>query len=94
MNNPRAFVLAVRERHKLTQVELGRLMRRTSNYISMVERGDYVPSPSFLAHLELLDRILTVDPEYRTRGIMDEPTDEKTLRHLSGIQGCVIPVTP
>ena len=97
----------MRERYKLTQVELAERLGRRSNYISMIERGDYIPSQAFLNHLDLLDRsfaardhiaalrhsqpppsaeclaalealerILTVEPEYRKRGIIKESTED------------------
>ena len=58
MSNPRTWVREVRERYKLTQVELAERLGRRSNYISMIERGDYIPSQAFLNHLDLLDRSL------------------------------------
>lgn len=81
MDNPRTLVLTVRERHKLTQAELGRLMRRTGNYISMIERGDYVPSPSFMAHLALVDWILT-PPEERGPSPLDDPDPKLALPRM------------
>ena len=107
MSNPRTWVREVRERYKLTQVELAERLGRRSNYISMIERGDYIPSQAFLNHLDLLDRslaardyiatlrqsqpslsaeclaalealerILTVEPDYRKRGIIRKPSED------------------
>ena len=107
MINPRKWVREVRERYKLTQVELAERLGRRSNYISMIERGDYIPSQAFLNHLDLLDRslaardhiaalrhsqpppsaeclaalealerILTVEPEYRNRAIIKESPED------------------
>jgi transcriptional regulator with XRE-family HTH domain len=86
LDTPGKLVREVRQRHGLTQVQLGRLMGIASNHIARLERGEVTPSDQFLAHLELLDRILTVDPRWRvTRLVQDgwldhQPGRPRTLK--------------
>ena len=77
MDTPGKLVREVRQRHSLTQVQLGRLMAMASNHIARLERGEVTPSDQFLAHLDLLDRYLAVDPAYKDRAII-EPVTEAT----------------
>ena len=77
MDTPGKLVREVRQRHRLTQAQLGALMGIAPNHIAMIERGERPVTDQFMRHLELLDRILTVEPEYRNRAIIKgSPEDD------------------
>lgn len=63
MQTPGELLRALRQKHGLTQARLAELLKTTTNYVARVERSERIPSEQFMAHVQLLDWVLTVNKE-------------------------------